>query len=141
MTNAAPVVAAKPATNAPPTVAAKPATNAPPVVIGPPLPGKPIPQGTTSVQFLVDFAGNGIENIPADKPPDLDLSFDPPGTYIRDQSVEKNGYDNSWRVTISLVPFKPFIPTILKCRLMRDGKPLTETWNYTWRQGPLPGAK
>jgi glucans biosynthesis protein len=140
-TNAAPVIVAKPATNAPPVVTAKPATNAPPVVIGPPLPGKPIPQGTTSVQFLVDFAGDGIENIPANQPPDLDLSFDPPGTYVRDQTVEKNGYDNSWRVTISIIPFKPFVPTILKCRLTRGGKPLTETWNYTWRQGPLPGAK
>ncbi len=116
-------------------------TNAPPVVIGPPLPGKPIPQGTISVQFLIDFAGNGIENIPANQPPTLDFSYDPPGTYIRDQSVEKNGYDNSWRVTISIVPFKPFVNTILKCRLMRDGKPLSETWNYTWRQGRLPGAK
>jgi glucans biosynthesis protein len=135
----APTASAK--TNAPPTVASAPATNAPPVFIGPPLPGKLIPRGTTSVQFLVDFAGNGIENIPANQPPDLDLSYDPPGTYVRDQSVEKNGYDNSWRVTVSIVPFKPFVNTVLKCRLMRDGKPLTETWNYTWRQGPLPGSK
>ncbi|HEX4141706.1 MAG TPA: glucan biosynthesis protein [Candidatus Methylacidiphilales bacterium] len=132
-TNAAPVVASKPATNAPPASA--------PVVIGPPYPGKPIPTGTTSVQFLVDFAGNGIENIPANQPPELDLTYDPPGTYVRDQSVEKNGYDNSWRATISIIPFKPFVNTVLKCRLMRNGKPLSETWNYTWRQGPLPGAK
>ena len=128
-------------TNAPPVLAGLPATNAPPLVIGPPYPGKPIPKGTTPVQFLVDFAGDGIENIPANQPPDLDLSFDPPGTYVRDQSVEKNGYDNSWRATISIIPFKPFVPTVLKCRLMRDGKPLSETWNYTWRQGPLPGSK
>jgi len=40
-----------------------------------------------------------------------------------------------------MVPFKPFVNTVLKCRLMRNGKPLSETWNYTWRQGPLPGAK
>jgi len=137
-----PEPAAPPAkTNAAPVIAERPATNAPPLIIGPLRPEKPIPQGTTSVQFLVDFAGNGIENIPADKPPVLDLSYDPAGTYIRDQSVEKNGYDNSWRVTISMIPFKPFVPTTLKCRLMRDGKPLTETWNYTWRQGPLPGSK
>ena len=140
-TNAAPAVAAKPGTNAAPVIAAKPATNAPPLVIGPPFPGKPIPQGTTSVQFLIDFAGDGIANIPANQPPTLDLTYDPPGTYVRDQSVEKNGYDNSWRATISIIPFKPFVPTILKCRLLRDGKPVTETWNYTWRQGPLPGSK
>jgi glucans biosynthesis protein len=110
--------------------------------VGPPYPGaealKPIPVGTISVQFLVDFAGNGIEDLPANQPPDLDLTFDPPGTYLRDKTVEKNGYDNTWRVTFTIIPFKPYVPTVLKCRLMRDGRPLTETWNYTWRQGPKP---
>jgi periplasmic glucans biosynthesis protein len=130
--------AVPPAQTAGTTSAGKPATNTAPVVIGPPYPGKPIPVGTTSVQFLVDFVGDGIENIPADQPPDLDLTYDPPGTYVRDKSVEKNGYDNSWRVTITIIPFKPYVNTLLKCRLMHDGKPLTETWNYTWRQGPLP---
>jgi glucans biosynthesis protein len=139
--NPTPAQPPAPAPSSAKTNNAPPATNAPPVVIGPPFPGKPIPQGTTSVQFLVDFAGNGIENIPAKEPPELDLTYDPPGTYIRDQSVEKNGYDNSWRVTISLVPFKPFVPTILKCRLMRHGKPLSETWNYTWRPAPTLGSK
>lgn len=147
-TNAAPAAPAPPpkavasGTNAPP---AKPAPPAPPpgpqVVIGPPFPTKPIPTGTTSVQFLVDFAGNGIENIPADQPPKLDLQYTPAGTYVGDTRVEKNGFDNSWRASISIVPYKPFVDTVLRCRLMRDGKPLTETWNYTWRQGPLPGSK
>jgi glucans biosynthesis protein len=105
--------------------------------IGPPF----IPKGTTSVQFLVDFVGNGIENIPADQPPDLYLDYQPKGTYLRDKTVEKNSFDNSWRVTFSIVPYKPFVDTILKCRLMRDGRPLSETWNYTWRQGPLPKTK
>jgi glucan biosynthesis protein len=126
-----------------PAVPAKGATPGKPAAkafVGPPWPGveatKPIPVGTTSVQFLVDFAGNGIENIAANQPPDLDLKYDPPGTYLRDKIVEKNGYDNTWRVTFSIIPFKPYVPTVLKCRLVRDGRPLTETWNYTWRQGP-----
>jgi glucans biosynthesis protein len=119
------------------TTPEKPSPTTPPEIIGPPF----IPRGTTSVQFVVDFAGNGIENIPADQPPDLDLSYRPLGTYLRDKRVEKNSYDNSWRVTFSIVPYKPFVDTLMRCRLTRDGKPLTEMWNYTWRQGPLPGSK
>jgi glucans biosynthesis protein len=83
----------------------------------PASPPKPIPNGTTPVQFLVDFVGDGIENIPANSPPDIDLWFSPPGTVIRESKVEKNGYDNSWRVAFTIIPFKHHIPTELKLRL------------------------
>jgi glucans biosynthesis protein len=130
-----PDAASATATNAPPTTAPV----VPSVFIGPPLPGtslqKPIPTGTIPTQFLVDFAGNGVENTPANQPPDVKITFDPPGTYLREQSVEKNGYDNSWRVTITIIPLKPFIPTLLTCTLEHNGKPISETWAYTWREG------
>ncbi len=100
----------------------------------PPLPGVPNPGGTVPVQFLVDFAGNGIEGISPATPPRLDLVCDPPSTPIRDVRVEKNGYDKSWRVTFTLVPLKHYQPTELHCRLMRGDVPVTETWNYTWHQ-------
>ncbi len=120
-----------PATNAPP--AAKPSTNAPPATPTPPPPAAP-PSGTVPVQFLVDFVGNGIESTPAGQPPDLDLGMNPPGTYLRESLVEKNSYDNSWRVTFTIVPAKRYVPTELRCRLMHNGKPITETWSYTWNQ-------
>jgi glucans biosynthesis protein len=120
----------------PPTVLSKPAaTNAPPAM-GPPTgpPPIPIPVGTVPVQFLIDFMGDGIENIPANQPPDLDLVYGPPGTYLREKNVQKNGYDNSWRVTFTIIPLKHFTPTQLRCRLLQNNKPLTETWVYTWHQ-------
>jgi len=108
----------------------------PPAIIGPPVPppGPPMPVGTTPVQFLVDFIGNGIENTPTNQPPDLDLTFSPPGTYLRESKVEKNGYDNSWRVTFTVIPFKRYVPTELHCRLIHNTKPISETWTYTWNQ-------
>jgi glucans biosynthesis protein len=93
-----------------------PASTPPPAL--PPAPPKKPPFDTVPVQFLVDFVGNGLENIPANQPPDLELTADPPGTVIREKAVEKNGYDNSWRVTFTIIPFKHFVPTELKCRLM-----------------------
>ena len=118
----APAAATKPA---PP---AKPATPVPPTPPAPPAPAPPT--GTVPVQFLVDFVGNGIENTASNQPPDVDLQMSPPGTYLREKNVEKNGYDNSWRVTFTIIPAKRYVPTELKCRLMRNGQP----------PSPKPGA-
>ena len=125
------VATLKPATSPPAT----PTPATPPAPVPAPAPSlPPIPPGVTPVQFLVDFAGNGIENIPADQPPDLDLNCLPPGSSVRDIKREKNSYDNSWRVTFTLVPAKPHGPTEINCRLLHNNKPITETWNYTWHQ-------
>jgi glucans biosynthesis protein len=146
-----PVLPATPATKAPapstpvPTATAATASKAPaktplapaatPTVTAPAIPPLPAPPtGTIPVQFLVDFAGNGIENIPANQPPDLDLSYTPPGTFLREKNVEKNGYDGSWRATFTIIPLKHFVPTVMRCRLMHNNKPLTETWVYTLHQ-------
>jgi glucan biosynthesis protein len=91
----------------------------PPVVVAPVK--KLPPFDTTPVQFLVDFGGAGIEGIPASSPPDLDLDYGPPGTVMRDSKVEKNGYDNSWRVTFTIEPWKHNVPTELRCRLTAHG--------------------
>ena len=89
------------------------------IPVPPPAAKKPAPApNTTPVQFLVDFIGNGLENIPANAPPDLELMAQPPGTIIRESKVEKNGYDSSWRVTFTIIPLKHFVPTELTCRLM-----------------------
>jgi glucan biosynthesis protein len=62
--------------------------------------------------------GNGLENIPANSAPDLELSAEPSGTVVREKSVEKNDFDKSWRVTFTITPREHFVPTELKCRLM-----------------------
>jgi len=103
-----------------------------------PPPPAPKPGDTTPVMFMVDFAGNGIENIAADHAPYLDLHFSPPETKIRESSLEKVGYDNSWRATFTIIPFKHNVPTEIQCRLLENdrpgAKPLTEEWTYTWHQ-------
>jgi glucans biosynthesis protein len=164
----------------PPAPAASSVTTTAKPALATPKPGDP----TVPVQFVVDFVGNGIEDLSAAQAPDLELSADPPETVIREKSTEKNGYDNSWRVTFTIVPYKFYVPILLKCRLMphnsvghlrdelnqlqqqiaapppgtdpaqlanlrdnvlpqkqkalqdADTRPLTETWTYTWYQGP-----
>ena len=120
--------------------AASKAPPKPPVTafVGPPAPTAPAPpkRDTIPVRFVIDFKGDGLENIPPTQPPHLDLSFVPkhPDTYLIDSSVEKIGDNNAWRVTFTFLPFKHFTPTQILCHLSRDDKPLTETWSYTWHQ-------
>jgi glucans biosynthesis protein len=109
-------------------------------VIPPVATASPGSAGTTPVQFQIDFAGDGIENIPADKPPFLYLHLDPPETRLRDSILQKVGYGNSWRATFTILPFKQHVPIELHCRLLQDtqpqssAQPLSEEWNYTWYQ-------
>jgi glucans biosynthesis protein len=99
----------------------------------PPLP--PVPPGVLTAQFVVDFAGNGLESLSADQPLQADVTCLPAGAVLREKpKVEKNGFDNSWRVTFTVIPVKAHVPTEIRCRLLLKGKVLTETWNYTWNQ-------
>ncbi|MDE1169869.1 MAG: glucan biosynthesis protein [Verrucomicrobium sp.] len=103
----------------------------------PPAPGaKPVlsPTGTVPVTFVIDFWSDALKALPAHHPPDLELAAEPAGTVIRTQKLERNGYDGSWRVTFTAEPLKRQVPTVLRCRLLRGGKPMTETWTYTWHQ-------
>ena len=125
--------------NPPPPPVAPPPPLAPGQKPAPiPPPPKPKPGDIVPVMFITDFIGNGIENIPADQPPYLYLHCDPPETKVRESSVEKVGYENAWRATFTIIPFKHNVPTEIHCRLMKsdkpDVKPLTEEWTYTWHQ-------
>jgi glucans biosynthesis protein len=93
-------------------------------------PATPLPN-TTPVQFLVDFAGDGIENVAPDHKPDLDLTCSP-GTLVRESAVQKNDYDKSWRASFTIIPAKVNVPVELRLTLRDNGKALSETWTYTW---------
>ena len=117
----------------PPAPTAKPALvkGKKKVPVAPPAPApSPLPS-TTPVQFLVDFAGGGIENVAPDHKPDLDLSCSP-GTIVRESGVQKNDYDKSWRATFTIIPAKVNVPVELRLTLRDNGRPLSETWTYTW---------
>ena len=64
-------------------------------------------------------------------PPDIDLSCDA-NARVRESSVQKNDYDKSWRATFTIIPAKVNVPVELRCTLRDNGRPLTETWTYTW---------
>ena len=98
--------------------------------VPPPTSAPPPPTGTTPVQFQVDFAGDGIEDIAPDHKPDIDLACT--NAAVRESRVEKNDYDKSWRVTFTIIPAKVNVPAELRLALRDHGRSLTETWTYTW---------
>jgi len=98
----------------------------------PPPPAPPKPADTpNAVQFSIDFAGNGIENIAPDHKPAIDLTLSANAT-PRESSVQKNDYDKSWRAMFVICPQKANVPIELHLRLMDGNRALTETWSYTW---------
>ena len=123
-----------------------PAPVGPPVASGvPKQPAPPAPPvaktgDATPVQFLIDFAGDGIESIAPNQPPYLYIHLDPPETVLRESKVEKIADGNFWRATLTIIPFKHHVATEIQCRLLQNSKdpanakPLTENWTYTWHQ-------
>jgi glucans biosynthesis protein len=83
--------------------------------------------------FVLDFSGNGLEKIPADQPPRIDISSVPPARFDKVAMV-KNDYNRGWRLQFA-VPSAPG-PVELRSRLMGEAGPLSETWTYTWEPTP-----
>jgi len=51
---------------------------------------------------------------------------------ISDVKIEWNDFNKTWRASFYASSPKYNKPHELTCRLVANGKPLTETWSYTW---------
>jgi len=82
--------------------------------------------------IVLDFWGEDLVGLPADAKLVADVSSSP-GAEISNVVVEKNAYDNTWRASFVVSTQDPAKPHELRCTLKDPGgKPLTETWTYTW---------
>jgi glucans biosynthesis protein len=82
--------------------------------------------------FVLDFGGGELSKLPEDAKITADTWIGPAGS-IKDVLVQKNNYSDSWRVTFIASTDDLAKPLELRCQLAVDGRPLTETWTYTWR--------
>jgi len=89
------------------------------------------PVATEPAKLVVDFSGTELENRPADQPPTAEVSTDPPEALSKVE-VEKNEFEKAWRVTVSLNVQNLQKPIEVRCRLVENGKALSETWTETW---------
>ncbi|WP_260579127.1 glucan biosynthesis protein [Vreelandella populi] len=78
-------------------------------------------------QFIVDFQGGALDRIDHDAPVTLDISAQT-GEILIPQVTSLP--DNTWRASFR-IPAKGESSDI-RLRLMLDGQPISETWNYVW---------
>ncbi len=81
--------------------------------------------------FVMDFGGGELSKLSADAHVTAETWIGPSGG-IRDVQVQKNNYSDSWRVTFIASSDQLTKPVEIRCLLAFDGKPVTETWTYTW---------
>jgi glucans biosynthesis protein len=80
-------------------------------------------------QFVIDFVGDSLKSLQAEKPPDVDVGCSK-GKII--SSVAQANPDISgWRLSIELDPEDNKLVE-MHARLMNGQEPLTETWLLRW---------
>lgn len=91
------------------------------------------PVADEPAKFVIDFAGADLENRPPDQPPAVEVSSLPPESLNKVEIPMKIDADKTWRVSFLLNVQNQKKPIELRCRLMDNGNPISETWTYTWR--------
>ncbi|MDB6135615.1 MAG: mdoG [Verrucomicrobiales bacterium] len=81
--------------------------------------------------FVVDF---GPAPNPADDEtrPELSVEIDA-NAKILEQNLQRNLDTGGWRVTLSILPAEKAVAVELGCRLVREGRPLSERWTAQWK--------
>jgi glucans biosynthesis protein len=82
-------------------------------------------------RFVVDFDGERLRALPAERPPTAVVSVGPgpEAAELLDQHLVKSPATGGWRVTFELRP-KTAQPIELRAYLEAGGDVLTETWSY-----------
>lgn len=81
--------------------------------------------------IVLEFSGGELSRL-GDKLPVADVWIGKPGS-ISDVQVQKNSFNNTWRVSFVASSTQKNKPIELRCALTLDGRPLTETWTMTWK--------
>ena len=81
--------------------------------------------------YFLEFAGGPLAELKPGITPQADVQS-LTGAGISEIKVEWNDFNKQWRVSFVASTPENRKPQELICRLTNDGKPLTETWSYTW---------
>jgi glucans biosynthesis protein len=82
-------------------------------------------------KIVLTFSGGDLNNLPADTRPTPDIWIDKTGI-LSDVQVQQIPGTKDWQITFGVTASDVGNPVEMLCTLRRDGKPLTETWSYTW---------
>jgi glucans biosynthesis protein len=93
--------------------------------------------------FVIDFAGERLESLPADKPLTAVISVEPRGKLI-EQQLYKNSATGGWRLVFQIgfedpSALEKVLPAVrrpvveLRAFLKLGDNALTETWSYAYQ--------
>ena len=82
-------------------------------------------------RFWVDFDSSYLESCPPTPAVESVVTVGG-GAKLVHQSLQKNLFNNTWRVAFALKPDGSGKPVELRCFLKREPHILTETWSYLW---------
>ncbi len=82
-------------------------------------------------QIFLDFEGGELDKLPAEAPVQPDIWVNEVGAVSK---IERQKIPNTdtWRVSFTVSTKQTSQPIEMTCRLKLDGRPITETWSYTW---------
>ena len=82
--------------------------------------------------FVVDFDGAKLRKL--DKEAEIEhlITVGDGGT-LHHSSLQKNPFNDTWRVAFTVKPDGTGKPIELRCFLRQDPDVLTETWSYLWQ--------
>ena len=83
-------------------------------------------------RFVVDFDGTKLRKL--DKKAEIEhlITVGDGGT-LHHSSLQKNPFNDTWRVAFTVKPDGTGKPVELRCFLRQDPDVLTETWSYLWQ--------
>lgn len=84
-----------------------------------------------TVKFVVDFTGGGLAEIPAEADLNTNLEIVAGQAKVIEKRHLKNPQIDGWRMVLQIQPGAE--SATARAYLSRDGKRLTETWNYVVR--------
>lgn len=82
--------------------------------------------------FVLTFTGGELAGLPADTALQPDIWVGKEGILSNVQWQKIPGQDAGWLVSFGVTSKESGNPVEMRCALNRDGRPLTETWSYTW---------
>jgi glucans biosynthesis protein len=79
------------------------------------------------VQYVVDFDGPALRDLPADAPVKAVVSSNAAGRIV-ERNAYRNPLNNTWRMTVRVTRLQPTQPVELRAFLQNGDNALTETW-------------
>ena len=88
------------------------------------------PAATNQLRIIVDFGGRPLEALAATDKVDAEITCSAEARLVHHQVI-KNEVNGTWRLVMELIPSAK--PVDLRAVLTRAGRPITETWIWTWQ--------